>query len=161
MRFQYEPYVMRRFDEGRIFFVSAQMPFEFYFHCFQAEQPFCLISQLEDGRIAIVPNAMFLPWNVLQGGRGPLDLLPSEFEYVTMKDGLYPLIITAHPVTNVDEWLRTFERRFTPFLKQTLWQFVSSAYELMPLKPYKKFEKFEKYERVEGQRFPVAESANV
>ena len=133
MRYLYEPFVLRRAAEGRIFFVSAKMPFEFFIQCFQAEQPFFLIAQLEDGRLAISPNTMFIPWNVMQGGYGPLDLLPNEMEYVTVKNGTYPLIITAHPVSNYDEWFRKFERYVVPFAKQTLWDFVSSHYEYQPL----------------------------
>jgi hypothetical protein len=133
MRYLYEPFVLRRAAEGRIFFVSPQMPFEYFIQCFQAEQPFFLISQLEDGRLAITPNTMFIPWNMLQGSCCTLDLLPNEIEYVTVKGGTYPLIITAHPVSNYDEWFRKFERYVVPFAKQTLWEFVSSHYEFQPV----------------------------
>ena len=62
-----------------------------------------------------------------------MDLLPNECEYVTIKNGSYPLIITAHPVSNFDEWFRKFERNVVPFAKQSLWDFVGSTYEFLPL----------------------------
>jgi hypothetical protein len=135
MRYLYEPFILRRVAEGRILFVSPRMPFEFFVNCFQAEQPFFLISQLEDGRLAITPTAMFLPWNVHQGGYGLMDLLPNEIEYVTLRNGTYPLVITAHPVANLDEWFRKFERFVTPFAKQSLAEFIGGTYEFLPLKP--------------------------
>ena len=133
MRYLYEPFVLRRAAEGRICFVSPKMPFEYFIQCFQAEQPFFLLSQLEDGRLAITPNTMFIPWNVLQAGHGLWNLLPNEVEYVTMKNGSYPLIITAHPIANPEEWFRKFERSVIPFAKQTLWEFVSGTYEFQPV----------------------------
>ena len=123
----YDPFVMKRLAEGRIFFVNSQMPFEFFVNCFTDEKPFFLVSQLMDGRIAITPNTMFIPRNfeqLLQAGHGPQQLLPNEYEYVTIKDSTYPLIITAHPVTNVDKWLRSFERWVKPWAQQTLEGFV-------------------------------------
>jgi hypothetical protein len=133
MRFLYEPFVLRRVGDGHILFVSPRMPFEFFVHCFQAEQPFFLISQLEDGRLAITPNSLFFPLNMLQGNYGLMELLPNEIEYVTMRNSTYPLFITAHPVANVDEWFRKFERFVLPFAKQTLAEFVASGFEFQPL----------------------------
>ncbi|MHC5026802.1 MAG: hypothetical protein ACYTGR_08605 [Planctomycetota bacterium] len=141
----YDPFVMRRFAEGRIIFVNSQMPFEFFVNCFTDEKPFFIVSQLFDGRIAITPNTMFIPQNfqtLLQGGHAPQQLLPNEFEYVTMKDSTYPLIITAHPVARVDEWLRNFERWVKPWAQQTLEGFVAGyTSEFTPLFEDKK-EKF-------------------
>ena len=114
----YDPFVMRKFADGRIFFVNSQMPFEFFVNCFWDEKPFFLVSQLTDGRIAITPNTMFIPQhfeNLLQGGHGPQELLPNEYEYVTIRNSTYPLIITAHPVARVDEWLKNFERWVKPW----------------------------------------------
>jgi hypothetical protein len=131
MRFLYEPFILRRVAEGRILFVSPRMPFEFFVHCFQAEQPFFLISQLEDGRLAITPNTMFIPWNLEQGAFN--DLLPTDIEYVTMRNATYPVLLTAHPIVNLEEWFRKFERLVAPFARQTLSEFVASAHEFMPI----------------------------
>jgi hypothetical protein len=133
MQFIYEPFVMRRFAEGRIFFVSPKMPFEFFLDCFQYEHPFFIVSQLEDGRVAITPNTMVIPQYLLQAGFGPQDLLPSDFEYVTIKNANYPVIITAHPITQIDMWLKKFEKFVKPYGKQTLSDFITSA-EFLPLK---------------------------
>ena len=133
MRYMFESFILRRAAEGRILFVSAKMPFEFFVQCFQAEQPFFLISQLEDGRVAITPNAAFFPWNVTQGWHGFSEVLPNDVEYVTMKNGSYPLIITAHPLTNFEDWFKRFERFVIPFAKQTLWEFVNSTSDFMPI----------------------------
>jgi hypothetical protein len=132
MQFIYEPFVMRRFAENRIFFVSSKMPFEFFLDCFQYEHPFFLVSQLEDSRIAITPNAAIFPWQKLQAGFGLQELLPTEYEYVTLKNATYPVIITAHPVPQVDLWLKKFERLLKPFVKQTLFDFVTTS-EVLPL----------------------------
>ncbi len=124
----YDPFVMRRLAEGRIFFVNSQMPFEYFMNCFWEEKPFFLVSQLNDGRIAVTPNATVIPQNfqsLLQGGQGPQELLPNQYEYVTIQNSTYPLIITAHPVTRVDEWLRDFERWVKPWAQQTLEDFNS------------------------------------
>jgi hypothetical protein len=134
MRFPYEPFVLKRFAEGRIFFVNCKMPFEFFLDCFQWEHPFFLVSQLEDGRIAIVPNAMIIPKTLLQAGYGPLDVLPTDYEYVTTRRGTYPLIITAHPINKVEEWFKKFERFVLPLAKQTLADFISATFETLPLK---------------------------
>lgn len=142
MKFAYEPYVLKRFAEGRIFFVNANMPFEFFLDCFRFEQPFFLFSQLEDGRVAIVPNAMCIPLNLLQFGFWPEDLFPSKYEYVTMKKGTYPVLLTAHPVTNVSEFFNLFERSVSSFAKTTLWEFISTSYEFVPLKEFKGFKDF-------------------
>ena len=133
MQFIYEPFVMRRFAEDRIFFVSPKMPFEHFLDCFQYEHPFFLISQLEDGRVAITPNAFVFPFNKLQAGFCPQEFLPTEYEYVTLKNANYPVIITAHPVPQVDLWLKKFERLLKPFVKQTLFDFVTTS-EVLPLK---------------------------
>lgn len=134
MRHVYEPYVLRRLAEGRVFFVNSKMPFEFFLDCFQVEQPFFLVSQIEDGRIAITPNAWAIPQNLLRAGYGPQDVLPPEIEYVTMRDATYPLIITAHPVTEISDWLKKFEMRVRPFAEQTLADFITSSFETIPLK---------------------------
>jgi hypothetical protein len=141
MRYVYDPFVFRRMAEGRFFFVNGNMPFEYFVLCFQMEKPFFLVSQIEDGRLAIIPNIAFIPWNY-KLAEGPLDLLPDEFEYVTMK-GTYPVILTAHPLPNIEEWLRKFERKVTPFAKMTLTEFVAACHEFFPLE-FKKFERFEK-----------------
>lgn len=134
MKHVYDPYVLKKFAEGRIFFVNSKMPFEFFVDCFQREQPFFIVSELEDGRLGIIPNTMFIPQN-LQGefGYGPWDLLPTEFEYVTMKNATYPMIVTAHPLPKVEDWLRKFERQVNPFAKQTFWEFVSSHDQFLPI----------------------------
>jgi len=129
----YDPYVLRRMADGRIFHVNPTMPFEYFLDCFQQEQPFFMVSQIEDGRIAITPNAIVLPQNFLQAGHGPQDLLPRECEYVTIKDSTYPVIVTAHPVNNVNGWLTTFERWVQPFVKRPLAEFLTSSPESMPL----------------------------
>jgi hypothetical protein len=133
MQFAYEPYVLRRTAEGRIFFVNSKMPFEYFVYCFQFEHPFFLISQLEDGRISITPNAMVIPWNLLQAGYWPQDLLPQGYEYVTMKHGTYPVIISAHPLPNFDEWYRRFVKCVDTFAKDPLGEFVMSTMEFLPL----------------------------
>ncbi len=127
MQYVYEPFILRRAAEGRIFFVAPKMPFEYFVYCFQNERPFFLASQLEDGRVAVTPNAMFIPLNLLQAGYWPQDLLPAGFEYVTMKNGNYPVIISAHPVTNFDEWTKMFFKCVEPFAKQSLQEFISST----------------------------------
>lgn len=147
MQFIYDPFVLRRAAGGRIFFVNSMMPFEYFINCFQAEQPFFLVSQLEDGRVAITPNVTFIPFNPLQAGYWPQNLLPYEWEYVTMKNGTYPLIISAHPVTKFDEWFRKFEACVTPFAKKTLAEFVATSPEFLPLELGHKFEKFEQQRR--------------
>ena len=125
----YEPFVNRRMAEGRIFFVNSKMPFEFFLDCFDKEKPFFCVSQLEDGRIAITPNAAYFPQNWQYAGQW----LPSDFEYVTMKSSTYPLIITAHPVNNPEQWLRKFEQWVTPYSKQTLSEFLNGCVDFMPL----------------------------
>ncbi len=145
MKFAYDPFVLKRFAEGRIFFVNATMPFEFFLDCFRFEQPFFLVSQLEDGRIAIVPNAMCIPLNLFQFGFWPEDLFPKDFEYVTMKKGMYPVILTAHPVNNYNEFFRFFERNISNFAKTTLSEFISGAYDFLPLKEFKTFADTEKF----------------
>src|SRR5262249_9929594 len=103
MKYTYEPFVLRRVAENRIFLVSAKMPVEMLVHCFSIEHPFFLVSSLEDQRIAITPNATVVPVNLFQGC-GPCDVLPTECEYGTIKNGTYPVIVTAHPVAHLDEW---------------------------------------------------------
>ena len=133
MRFPYNPFVLQRLAEDRIFFVNPNMPFEFFLDCFQVEKPFFIVALLEDGRIAITPNIMVIPKAILQNLEGPFDLLPTDCEYVTMRDGTYPVIITAHPVENVRHWLLKFERWVEPFARQTLAEFVRTACEPQPL----------------------------
>lgn len=140
MRYAYDPFVLRRFADGRIFFVNPRMPFEFFLDCFQTENPLFLISELEDGRIAITPNAWVVPHDMLTAGFGPRDLLPTEYEYVTIKRAMYPLIITAHPVKNTLDWFRKFEMKVKPFAEQTLCEFVTASFETVPLQFKKKFE---------------------
>jgi hypothetical protein len=134
MRPLYEPFVNRRFCEGRIFFVNHNMPFEFFLDCFQQEQPFFIIAQLEDGRIAITPNPLVMPMNLLRAGYGPRDLLPTDYEYVTLKNATFPVIITAHPVPNAQEWMIKFERWVHAFAQQTLAQFVACSVDRIPIK---------------------------
>lgn len=133
MKFEYEPYILRRFADGRVFFVSPKMPFELFIDCFQNEQPFFLVSQLEDGRLAITPNALVMPYNFLQAGFWPRDLFPSGWEYVTIKNGTYPLIMTAHPIVKADEWFRKFEKHVISFAKETLSEFIITSAEILPL----------------------------
>lgn len=146
MQYIYDPYVIRRTTGGRIFLVNAKMPFEHFVWCFQAEQPFFMISQLEDGRVAITPNATFIPLNMLLAGYWPQDLLPADFEYVTMKQGTYPVIISAHPVMNFEDWFRKFARCVEPFAKQTLEEFVFSTGDFKPIKLWS------------GTRYPTTET---
>jgi len=54
-----------------------------------------------------------------------------------MKKGTYPLLLTAHPVSNPNEFFSYFERTISSFAKTTLWEFVSTSYEFMPLKEFK------------------------
>ena len=144
MKYMYEPFILRRFAEGRVFFVNPDMPFEHFMSCFQFEQPFFLISQLEDRRIAITPNSQILPQYLLHTGFGLQELLPRDFEYVTLKDATYPVIITAHPVPDVDLWMNQFQRWVKSFSKQTLSDYVTTCRDFIPLKKetWKK-EKFE------------------
>ena len=130
----YDPFVLKRIAEGRIFFVNGQMPFEYFLNCFQTEHPFFMVWQLEDGRIGIMPNAAIIPPTFVRAGFTPEGLLPSEVEYVTLNNCPYPVIITAHPLTKVDAWLRSFERFVTGFAKQTLMTFVTSFFDVTPLK---------------------------
>ncbi|MBT8485683.1 MAG: hypothetical protein HKO59_16215 [Phycisphaerales bacterium] len=125
----YEPFINKRMAEGRLFFVNPKMPFEYFLDCFEKERPFFFVSHLEDGRIAITPNASYFPknWQTFS------QWLPKDFEYVTLKNSTYPLIITAHPVNNPDQWLRRFEQWVTPFAKQTLAEFVTNCTECVPL----------------------------
>lgn len=140
MQWVYDPFVLRRTAEGRIFNVNPRMPFEFFIYCFQTEQPFFLVAQLDDGRVAITPNVMFIPFNLLQEGYWPQDLLPSGYEYVTMKNETYPVIISAHPVPRFDEWFRKFEGCVTAFAKQTLAEFVATSPEFLPIRLERKIE---------------------
>ena len=142
MKFAYDPFVLRRFADGRIFYVNPKMPFEYFVDCFQHEQPYFLVSTLEDGRLAITPNAMVMPYNYLQAGYWPRDLFPLGWEYVTIKNGTYPLIVTAHPVASIEEWLKKFEKLVSAFAKETLSEFITSCAEILPLE-------IEKIERVE------------
>ncbi len=145
MRYVYDPYIMRRTVDGRIFCVNPQMPFEYFIDCFQTEKPFFFVSQLEDGRVAITPNVNFIPWNLFQTGFWPQDLLPIDYEYVTMKDATYPVILSAHPIQNFEQWLLKFVRCVDVFAKQTLSQFVAMSHDFFPLEiPYEKEFGYEK-----------------
>jgi hypothetical protein len=143
MKYTYEPFVIRRLAENRVFLVSPKMPFEAFVNCFCVEQPFFLVSWLEDGRIAITPNTMVVPANLCQAGYWPVDLFPTEWEYGTIKNGTYPVIITAHPVANSDEWLRRFEKKVSYFATETLADFIAASKEFQPLE-YPKYEKLNK-----------------
>ena len=140
MRYQYEPFILRRFANGRIFQVNPNIPFEYFFDCFQYEQPFFLLSYLEDGRIAIAPNAMTMPLSFFQTDYWPKGMLPTGYEYVTLKNESYPVILTAHPVSDFNAWLRTFEGWVKQFATQTLWDFVSSSYEFKPVREVARYE---------------------
>jgi hypothetical protein len=133
MQYAYEPYVLWRRAKGRIFCVNPNIPFEFSMFCFQKEQPFFLVSSLEDGRVAITPNAMCIPWDLHQTGFWPQDLLPTGYEYFTIKNGTYPVLVSAHPIQNFEEWYRKFERCVEPFAQQSLMEFVTSSYERLPV----------------------------
>jgi hypothetical protein len=137
MKYTYEPFVIRRMAEGRMFFVNPQMPFERSLDCFHTEQPFFLVSQLNDGRIAITPNAAVIPPATFQAWFGTQNLLPTESEYVALR-GAYPFVMTAHPVTKSEEWLRKFERGVTGFAKQTFAECASCSHDFIPLKYGKK-----------------------
>jgi hypothetical protein len=133
MQYVYDPFVIRRGADGRIFTVSPKMPFEWFVQCFHAEQPFFLVSQLEDGRVAITPNVSFIPFNLLKTEYWPQDLLPRDYEYVTMKKETYPVIMSAHPVARFDEWYRNFQSCVATFAKQSLGEFVATSPEFLPL----------------------------
>jgi hypothetical protein len=140
MKFAYEPFILRRFAENRIFLVNAKMPFEYFINCFLIEHPFFLVSVLDDGRLAITPNPVVMPVSLFQTGYWPIDLFPTEYEYVTIKNGTYPLVLTAHPVLRIDDWFRKFEKTVTYFAKETLAEFFAGPRELLPIE----FEKPEK-----------------
>ena len=53
----------------------------------------------------------------------PLDLFPTGWEYVTVKDETYPVILTAHPIANYEEWIKKFEKNVQLFAKETLVSF--------------------------------------
>jgi len=132
MTYTYEPFVMRRLGDDKIFLVSPRMSFEQFIDCFHFERPWFMLSVLDDGRLAITPNISALPLNLHQGFF-PLDLFPSGWEYVTVKDETYPVIITAHPVLNYEEWIKSFERNVQLFAKETLAEFVLGSRELLPI----------------------------
>ncbi|MHC5111954.1 MAG: hypothetical protein ACYTHJ_18995 [Planctomycetota bacterium] len=143
MNYSFDPFIIRRMAEGRLFFVNPRMPFEYFIDCFQSENPFFMVAHLPDGRLAITPNWNVIPQNLLQAGHGPWNLFPTDIEYVTLK-GTYPIIITAHPVANAEEWLLKFERFVVGFAKQPLSDFVASNFDYIPLKmPKKVGEQFE------------------
>jgi hypothetical protein len=116
------------------------MPFESFIDCFKYEQPFFMVSTLEDGRVAITPNALVIPYNFLQAGYWPRELFPTGWEYVAIKNGTYPVIMTAHPVASIDEWFRKFDKLVASFAKETLSEFVTTSAEFLPLD----IEKYEK-----------------
>jgi hypothetical protein len=132
MTYTYEPFVTRRLADGKIFVVSSRMAFEQFIDCFFFERPYFLLSVLDDGRMAITPNIAALPLNLLQGFF-PLELFPSGWEYVTIKDETYPVILTAHPVVNGEEWIKKFEKNVQLFVRQTLADFVLGCKELLPI----------------------------
>lgn len=132
MTYIYEPFIMRRLAGDKIFLVSPRMPFEQFIDCFHFERPFFLISVLEDSRLAITPNITALPLN-LQQGFFPLDLFPTGWEYVTVKDETYPVILTAHPVLNYEEWIKKFEKNVLLFCRETLTEFVLGCKEFLPI----------------------------
>ena len=142
MQFVYDPFIVRRIAEGRIFICNSKMPFELFVDCFYREQPFFLVSQLEDGRVSIIPNMMFFPKKIDLVGFGSWNLLPTECEYVTIKNGTYPLILTAHPVKEFDVWLRKLQTQLVTFARQSLWEFIDSTMEFEPLRklPARKIE---------------------
>jgi hypothetical protein len=133
MWYCYEPFVLRRFAENRIFVVNPKMPFEMFIDCFYCEHPFFLVSCLDDGRVAVTPNPTVVPLSSFQGGRWPCDLFPSEWEYVAIKNETYPVIVTAHPVAQFDEWCKRFEKKVYYFAKETLASFISGSKEFLPL----------------------------
>ncbi|HUN82407.1 MAG TPA: hypothetical protein VMV81_12965 [Phycisphaerae bacterium] len=147
MKFAYEPYILRRFAENRILFVNHKMPFDCFVDCFHNEQPFFIVSMLEDGRITFLPNPMIIPINLFTTGFWPRDLFPQGWEYVTIKNGIYPAIMTAHPVAKMDEWFRKFERLVMAFTKETLSEYITSSGEFFPI-DYERFEKIEKIPKV-------------
>ena len=142
MQHIYDLFVLRRGPEGRIFTVSPKMPFEYFIQCFQYEQPFFVVSQLEDGRVAITPNVSFIPFNLLKAEYWPQDLLPRNYEYVTMKKETYPVIMSAHPIARFDEWLRSFQTCVGSFAKQSLAEFVATSPEFLPLELGRKVERW-------------------
>lgn len=137
MKCAYEPYVIRKLGDGRLFLVNPQMPFEFFLDCFQLEQPCFCVAQLADGRLAITPNPAVIPPGSFQTWFGTQTWLPTETEYVMMR-GTYPIIMTAHPITKVEEWLRKFERFVIGFTKQTFADFVCCSHDFIPVKFGKK-----------------------
>lgn len=134
MRAQYEPYVLRRLANGRLFFVNHTIPFELSADCFGWENPFFLVSQLPDGRMVITVNPTVISYAALLNGQGVSELLPANHEYVTLRRGIYPVIMTAHPVTNVNEWLQCFEKTVRSLATQTLGEFVGTFGEFIPLR---------------------------
>ena len=66
MQFVYDPFIVRKVAEDRIFVCSPKMPFELFIHCFHQEGPFFLVTQLEDGRVTIIPNVMYIAQNFNQ-----------------------------------------------------------------------------------------------
>ena len=76
---------------------------------------------------------MVIPWNLLQAGYWPQDLLPQGYEYVTMKHGTYPVIVSAHPLPSFDEWYRRFVKCVDSFAKETLGEFVTRQMEYLPV----------------------------
>ena len=146
MKFVYEPFILRRFAEGRVFFVNYKMPFEHLIECFYDEQPFFIVGQQDDGRIFAVPNPMVMPLSYFAFGFWPRDLFPQGWEYITFKNGIYPVIMTAHPVAKMDDWFRRFERLVLAFSKETLAEFITTAGESLPLE-FERFEKFQQFEK--------------
>jgi hypothetical protein len=145
MKYPYEPFVIRKFATNRIFEVNPKMPFEMVVDCFYVERPFFLISRLVDGRIAVTPNPTVVPLSLFQAGNWPCDLFPTEWEYGTIKNQTYPVIVTAHAIPNFDEWCTRFENNVVSFAKKTLAEHVTASKEFLPLdyehETYKKISK--------------------
>lgn len=145
MSYPYETFVLRKLANERIFVVNAKMPFENFIDCFYLAHPFFMVSTLDDGRVVVTPNPTVVPLSLFQAGLWPRDLFPTEWEYVTIKDETYPVIMTAHPVPKFDEWLRLFEKNVIRFAKETLVEYINTSKYFLPLlletENYKKYTK--------------------
>ena len=148
MKYIYEPFILRRLAGGRIFIVNPQMSYEAFVDCFHIEHPYFLTFVLDDGRVATIPNPTVMPLHLLSNGYWPRDLFPTNWEYVTFKNGNYPIIATANPVTKQDEWFKKFEKLVTAYCKETLAEFVTTGGEFLPLE-------VEKFERVKLEKIPT------
>ena len=140
MNYAFEPFVLDRLANNRIFVVSPKMPFGMFVDCFYIERPFFLVSRLDDRRIAVTPNTTVVPLSLFQAGHWPRDLFPTEWEYGTIKSGTYPVIVTAHPITNFDVWCKQFEKNVIRFAEETLAEYVTGTKVVLPLE-YEQYEK--------------------